>query len=114
MGKTGAVFAPIAVLVAIGISPAAAGDWRGDWYSDWPYPIHRRHDRAWHASHRLIYEQQKRIAFREADPDEVDAFRAPLITRARAEIRRHDASLPPPEWRWAVSCCYSRPPVHLR
>jgi hypothetical protein len=110
MGQTRAIFAPVAVLLAVGIAPATAGDW----YSDWPTPIRPHHDRAWHATHRLIYQRQKRIAFLEADPEEVDAFRAPLITRARAEIRRLDASLPPPEWRWAVPCCYSRPPIHLR
>jgi len=98
------------VLLAVGISRAAAGDWHGDF----PDAVRRHHDPAWHAVHPLIYERQKRIAFLEADPDEVDAFRAPLIARARAEIRRFDASLPPPEWPWAVPCCYSRLPIHLR
>jgi hypothetical protein len=63
-----------------------------------------------HAVHCGIYDLEKRIAFLEADP-EIDDL---IITGARADIRRLNATLHPPRWRWAVPCCYSRKPIHIR
>ena len=54
------------------------------------------------------------IAFLEADPQTDDGYKAPIITKARAEIRRLQATLGPPQWRWTTPCCYSRKPIYIR
>jgi hypothetical protein len=95
-----------ALLLAPGALPAAAGEY-------WPQ-FYRHHDRYWHTVHRSIYEQGNRIALLEAYPEIDDADKGPLISNARADIRRLDAKLDPPRWRWTVPCCYTRKPVHLR
>jgi hypothetical protein len=93
------------LLLAPGAVPATAGEF-------WHY--YQPHDRYWHTVHRGIYELGNRIALLQADPEIDDADKGPLISRARADIRRLDAKLDPPRWRWGVPCCYTRKPVHLR
>ena len=68
-----ALFPFAALLLASGASPAAAGHWRAH-YADW-----------W-SIHQAIYERENRIAFLEADPETDDGYRAPIISRHRAEI----------------------------
>jgi hypothetical protein len=68
----------------------------------------------WLATRHAIYELEKRIAFLEADPQTDDGYKAPIIIRARAEIRRLQATLGPPQWRWTTPCCYSRRPIYIR
>jgi len=68
----------------------------------------------WRATHEAIYGLENRIALLEADPQVDDGYRAPIISHARAEIRRLRASLPAAHWRWTVACCYSRKPIHIR
>ena len=99
------VIASSVFLVGAGVLPATAGD---DWH------LYQSHGRLWHATHRAIYESENRIAFLEAAPEIDDGYKGPIITSARAEIRGLDATLQPPRWRWAVQCCYSRKPIHLR
>ncbi len=49
----------------------------------------------WLATHHAIYELENLIAFLEADPQTDDGYKAPIITKARAEIRRLQASARP-------------------
>jgi len=95
-----AFFPVAALLLASGASPAAAGHWRAH-YADW-----------W-SIHQAIYERENRIAFLEADPETDDGYRAPIISRHRAEIRRLHAALGPAQWQWTTPCCYSRPPIYI-
>jgi hypothetical protein len=98
-----AMFACIALLLASGVSPAAAKPfWHGG------------HGGHWRATHAAIYELENRIAFLEADPEIDDGYKAPIIITARAEILRLRATLRPAHWRWASPCCYSRRPIHIR
>jgi hypothetical protein len=94
-----------ALLLAPGALPAMAGDY---------WQLYRHHDRQWHTLHRSIYELENRVALLEANPEIDDAYKGPLISGARADIRGLNANLDPPRWRWAVPCCYSRKPVRLR
>jgi len=93
-----------ALFLAPGALPAAAGEY-------WQL---RHHDRHWHAVHRSMYELENRIALLEAHPEIDDAYKGPLISAARADIRSLNAKLDPPRWPWAVPCCYSRKPIRLR
>lgn len=68
----------------------------------------------WQATRHAIYELEKMIAFLEADPQTDDGYKAPIITRARAEILRLQATLGRPQWRWTTPCCYSRRPIYIR
>ena len=96
-----AVFACALLLLACGVSPAAAGHgWHRHGY--------------WRATRDAIYELENRIAFLEADPEIDDGYKAPIITVARAEVRWLHATLPPAHWRWATPCCYGRRPIHIR
>ena len=61
-----------------------------------------------------IYELENMIAFLEADPQTDDGYKAPIIRKARAEIRRLQATLAPARWRWTTPCCYSRRPISIR
>jgi hypothetical protein len=98
-----AIFACIALLLASGVSPAAAKPfWHGG------------HGGHWRATHAAIYELENRIAFLEADPEIDDGYKAPIIITARADILRLRATLRPAHWRWASPCCYSRRPIHIR
>jgi len=105
MARRRVVLASTAFLIGAGVLPATAGD---DWH------LYQSHGPLWHATHRAIYESENRIAFLEAAPEIDDGYKGPIITGARAGIRRLDATLQPPRWRWAVQCCYSRKPIHLR
>jgi hypothetical protein len=68
----------------------------------------------WVATRHAIYELEKQIAFLQADPQTDDGYKAPIITRARAEIRRLQATLRRPQWRWTTPCCYGRRPIYIR
>ena len=68
----------------------------------------------WSATHRAIYELENLIAFLEADPQTDDGYKAPIIRKARAEIRRLQATIERPQWRSTTPCCYSRRPIYLR
>ncbi len=68
----------------------------------------------WRATRHAIYELENLIAFLEADPQTDDGYKAPIITRARAEILRLQATLERPQWRWTTPCCYSRRPLSIR
>jgi len=91
------------LLLACGASPAAAGE-----YYKAPFSTD------WDATRHAIYEAENLIAFLEADPMTDDGYRAPIIARARAEIRRLQATLRPAQWRWTTPCCYSRKPIYIR
>jgi hypothetical protein len=95
-----ALFLFTALVLAAGASPATAGHWRAH-YADW-----------W-SIHQAIYERENRIALLEANPETDDGYRAPIITRARAEIWRLHAALGPAQWQWTTPCCYSRPPIYI-
>jgi hypothetical protein len=68
----------------------------------------------WQATRHAIYELEKLIAFLEADPQTDDGYKAPIITKARAEIRRLQATLGHAQWRWTTPCCSSRKPIYIR
>ncbi len=93
----------IALLIAFGVAPAAAEPFWDGGYGE-----------GWAATHAVIYELENRVAFLEADPEIDDGYKAPIIGKARAEILRLRATLPPAEWRWASPCCYGRRPIHIR
>jgi len=90
----------VALLLASAGSPATAGHWR-TYYGDW-----------W-STHQAIYEMNNRIALLEANPETDDGYRAPIINRTRAQIRRLHATLGPAQWQWTTPCCYSRPPIYI-
>lgn len=95
---------PYAVLLLAGIvSPAAAGQYR-----------HAAHSADWRATHHAIYERENLIALLEANPQTDDGYKAPVISRARADIARLRATLARPQWRWTTPCCYSRRPIYIR
>jgi hypothetical protein len=94
-----------ASLLAAGALPATAGE---------RWQLYRHHDRHWHTVHHSIYELENRIALLEANPEIDDAYKGPLISGARADVRGLNAKLDPPRWQRAVSCCYSRKSVRLR
>ena len=66
------------------------------------------------STRQAIYQLENMIAFLEADPQTDDGYKAPIIRKARAEIRRLQATLAPAQWRWTTPCCYSRPPISIR
>jgi len=94
-----------ALLIAINALPAAAGDC---------CQRYRHHGRPWHDIHHGIHELENRIALLQADPKVDHDDKGPIMTGARAEIRRLSATLDPPGWRWTVPCCYRRKPIHVR
>jgi hypothetical protein len=94
-----------ALLLAAGATPARAGEYG---------QLYRHHGPHWHAVHHNVYELENRIALLEANPEIDDAYRGPLISGDRACIRRLNATLDRPRWRWAVPCCYSHKPIRLR
>jgi hypothetical protein len=95
-----ALFLLAGLVFVSGVTPAAAGHWRA-FYGDW-----------W-AIHQAIYERENRIALLEANPETDDGYRAPIISRHRAEIRRLHAALGPAQWQWTSPCCYSRPAIYI-
>jgi hypothetical protein len=98
-----ALFTCIALLLAAIVSPATAGQCRHDADPD-----------CWRATHGAIYELENVIALLEADPAVDDGYKAPVITRARADILRLRATLSPARWHWPTPCCYSRKPIYIR
>ena len=75
---------------------------------------HSGHRAHWRETHRAIYKLENLIALLEADPATDDGYKAPIITRARADIARLRGTLTPPRWRWTTPCCYSRKPILIR
>jgi hypothetical protein len=68
----------------------------------------------WRTTYETIYQLQNEIALLEADPAVDDGYKAPIISRARADVIKLRATLPPARWRWTVPCCYSRRPIYIR
>jgi hypothetical protein len=99
------VFAWCALLLAASVSPANAQDY---WYGYW------RHSRHWRIVDGAIYELNNRIAFLEANPEIDDGYKGRIISRARSDIRRLNATLYPAQWEWPSPCCYGRKPIHIR
>jgi hypothetical protein len=97
----------VVVLAVAGLGGEAAADGLWPW---WPWPA----EASWRTTHNAIYELENRIALLEADPYIDDGHKAPIIARTRAEVARLRRTLRPTQWRWAVPCCYSRPPIHFR
>jgi hypothetical protein len=98
-----AVCACAALVLACNVSAAPAREF-------W----HKGHGAEWRETHEAIYALENRIALLEADPEMDDGYKAPVITRARAEIRRLRATLYPAQWQWVSPCCYSRRPIYIR
>ena len=98
-----AIFA-FTVLVIAGTGPAAMAEEFWDW----------GHGGSWYAGRYAIYELNNGIAFLEADPEIDDGYKAPVVTRNRAGIRKVRATLPPAQWQWTSPCCYSRRPIYIR
>jgi hypothetical protein len=98
-----ALFPSIVLLLVCIASPVMAGQCR-----------HNPDPDCWRATHGAIYELGNMIAFLEADPEIDDGYKAPVITRARADITRLRATLGPARWRWPTPCCYSRKPLYIR
>jgi len=93
--------------LAAGIgTPATAGQY---WYSG-----HSDHGGHWRETHRAIYQLENLIALLEANPATDDGYKAPIITRARADIMRLRATLDRSRWRWTTPCCYSRRTIYIR
>ena len=61
------------------------------------------HGGQWRETHRAIYKLENLIALLEADPSTDDGYKAPIISRARADIMRLRATLAPPRWRWTIT-----------
>src|ERR1700742_333837 len=90
------------VLIVANALPAAGAD---------AARLYRHHDTSWRDVHRGIYQLGNRIALLQADPELDHDQKGPVITKARVEIRRLNARLHAPGWRWGVPCCYSRKPI---
>jgi hypothetical protein len=105
-----AIVASTLLLFVGGLSPGSAHEWRQDWYHDG----HGHHHGHWRVVHGAIYQSENRIAFLEADPEIDDGYKAAIIGKTRADVNVLRAALPPPHWRWASPCCYSRRPIHVR
>jgi hypothetical protein len=98
------VFPSAALVLVFVASPAMAGH-------------HHRHVApavTWRETRQAIYEQENLIALLEANPQTDDGYKAPLISKARAEAWRLRATLPRPQWRYTTPCCYSRRPIYIR
>jgi hypothetical protein len=99
------VLACTALLLAASVAPAMAQDY---WYGYW------HHSPRWRAVDGGIYQLNNRIAFLEANPEIDDGYKGPIITGARRDIRRFNATLHPAQWEWPTPCCYGRRPIHIR
>ena len=97
-----AVFACAVFSLACPGAPAEAGQ-------HWPWGHSH-----WRATYETIYQLQNEIALLEADPAVDDGYKAPIISKARADVLKLRATLPPARWRWTVPCCYSRRPIYIR
>jgi hypothetical protein len=60
-----------------------------------------------------IYGLTNLIAYLEANPDVDDAFKGPIINKARAKIRWLRAALVPLPSAAVMPCCYSRKPLYI-
>jgi hypothetical protein len=105
MKGRGVIFAWCALLLAGSLSPAMAQDY---WYGYW------HHSPRWRAVDGGIYQLNNRIAFLEANPDIDDGYKGPIISRARRDIRKLNATLLPAQWEWPTPCCYGRRSIHIR
>jgi hypothetical protein len=97
------IFACSALLFACTGSAASAGQ-----------PWHWGHAGHWHAIRHAIYELENRIALLQADPEIDDGYKAPVISRARADTFRLRRQLGPAQWRWVSPCCYGRRSIYIR
>jgi len=96
--------AAIVVLLLAAVGSQATAEEAGHWVQV---------DR-WRETHEAIYALENRIAMLEANPQVDDGYKAPIISRARADIRRLRATLPRAHWQWVVPCCYSRKHIYIR
>lgn len=97
------VVVAIVVVALLAVAPAIAAERRYAPDTD-----------GWFATRHAIVERHDAIALLEANPDTDDGYKAPIITRARREIGRLQATLERPQWRYVTPCCYSRPPIRIR
>ena len=95
-----------ALFLALSVAPAMADDY---WWRFW----HWHHGPEWRAIHEGIYGLNNRGAYLEANPEIDEAYKGPIITGNRADIRGLQATLDPPRWRWGAPCCYGRRPIHI-
>jgi len=72
------------------------------------------HGGQWRETHRAIYQLENLIALLEADPGTDDGYKAPIITRARADVMRLRPTLDRPRRRWTTPCCYSHRLIYIR
>jgi hypothetical protein len=101
-----AVIAGSAAVLALSVGPATADDY---WWRFW----HWHHGPEWQAIHYGIYRLNNRGAYLEANPEIDEAYKAPIITGNRADIRALQATLDPPRWKWGAPCCYGRKHIHI-
>jgi hypothetical protein len=101
-----AVFAGSAFIVALSVGPATADEY---WWRFW----HWHHYPEWQAIHYGMYGLYNRNAYLQANPEIDGAYKAPIITGNRADLRGLQATLDPPRWRWGAPCCYGRRPIHI-
>jgi hypothetical protein len=99
------VFAWCALFLSLGAAPAAAQDY---WYGYW------HHSPRWRAVDGAIYELNNRIALLEANPEIDDGYKGRIISRARRDIRKLNATLEPSRWEWPTPCCYGRRPIRIK
>ncbi|MGO9703199.1 MAG: hypothetical protein ACLPX7_28525 [Xanthobacteraceae bacterium] len=98
-----AVFAcAVFSLTCIG-SPAEAGQHHWRWSHGY-----------WRETREAISQLENQVARLEADPAVDDGYKAPIITRTRADILKLRATLPAARWRWTDPCCYSRKAIYIR
>ena len=106
MKRAHAMLSSIALVLAALASPAAA------WEDERPAAFFESD--AGRAVHATIDDADNLIALLEANPRTDDGYRAPIISRARSDIRRLHAQMPPAQWQWTEPCCYSRKPLYVR
>jgi hypothetical protein len=99
-----AVLACSALFLVVSAAPAPAQDY---WYGYW------HHSPRWRAVNDAIYQLNNRIAYLEADPQIDEAYKGRIISRARRDIRRLNATLEPARWEWPSPCCYGRRPIRI-
>jgi hypothetical protein len=108
------VAAAITVLSLAAFASAAMAEQPSTWIQVHWIEVHWAQVDSWRATHEAIYALENRNALLEADPQVDDGYRAPIISRARADIRRLRATLPREHWQWVVPCCYSRKHIVIR
>jgi hypothetical protein len=93
-----------ALFLVFSAAPAPAQDY---WYGYW------HHSPRWRDVNDAIYQINNRIAYLEADPQIDEAYKGRIISRARRDIRRLNATLSPARWEWPSPCCYGRRPIRI-